>query len=610
MDLETEGVEEASEASMGLPTSPNILENSESLQALVSEVDEEESHLKLIENELEEISSDSFNIEDQFTDELSEGIETEDLAQTEPVRAKKSKLVEITDFAEPTISEAFNEEVSEDDAALLALIEEDSDNEFVSTDSSVEAFSEEVAEPNMTEEHIESIQVEESIQVTHAEDSIQMAQTQEAPIAQAELTPQSKEDTYDFKSSEAESHFEEEIDDDFDDEETLDEIPPFLPEELEGLTGTHLAQALSIYLKRIDRLDKKLKDLKKLKHVLNSHRDVLRPLRNLENLKNLEELDNLDKLSNLKKIDQLKSLENLDRLEYLKKIDELAKLDSLSNLKSLEQLSNLRALDNLDKLNLLDGLDKLDDLEKLKNLDRLSLLDSDKFMKKMEKLDKLAIINKKFSTFVMAQMIGLFLDILKFGTAIALVFFLLSSELGRRYTAESLTAIGFGSPAQTSLGLMLLQGQVEEPKFNEIIENVRNKIKTELHTALSTGNSLTLSQRAKMLEDTLMYNYQYQNINLKEEAHQMAQRQILDAKNLVLPKIQFDIAMAKNYGNKELEKQLIELKTLFANKKYIEVVNRFGNSKLKEESVKLATIVATLEMQMQDPTTLQQVITP
>src|SRR5690606_41452608 len=70
------------------------------------------------------------------------------------------------------------------------------------------------------------------------------------------------------------------------------------------------------------------------------------------------------------------------------------------------------------------------------------LLDNEKFIKKLERLDKLSLLNKKFSTIVMTQFIGLFLDLLKFGCAVALVFFLLTSELGRKFTAQSLTAVG------------------------------------------------------------------------------------------------------------------------------------------------------------------------
>ncbi|HLT22401.1 MAG TPA: hypothetical protein VKZ84_03120 [Bacteriovoracaceae bacterium] len=385
--------------------------------------------------------------------------------------------------------------------------------------------------------------------------------------------------------------------------------PAFDPEKFKDLSVFDKLDKL-VYLEKIDRLDEKLEALHNLNQLLNMHQEALQPLNTLEKLNNLKLLNKLDKLVDLKRIDELKNLDSLKQLENLKRMDELEKLQSLTDLRSLDQLSNLQSLANLEKLDRLDDLEKLDGLEQLEHLEKLELLDNEKFIKKLERLDKLSLLNKKFSTIVMTQFIGLFLDLLKFGCAVALVFFLLTSELGRKFTAQSLTAVGFGSPAQSSLGLLLLQGQVEEPRFYEIIENVRNKIKSELHAALSTGNTLTLSQRAKMLEDVLAYNYKYKDIDLKEEALQQAKRQIIDAKNLVLPKIQFDMAIAKNHGNDEVEKELKELKVLFANQNYPEVLNRFKFSKLKEESVKLAIIVATLELQLEDPKTLQQLMVP
>ena len=85
-------------------------------------------------------------------------------------------------------------------------------------------------------------------------------------------------------------------------------------------------------------------------------------------------------------------------------------------------------------------------------------------------------------------------------------------------------------------------------------------------------------------------------------------QQIIYSKANILPKIEYDIAMAKNSGQAEDEKLLKELKVFFINGNYTEIVQKYQQSKSNLESVRLATIVATLELYIEDPQTLRQLI--
>lgn len=380
--------------------------------------------------------------------------------------------------------------------------------------------------------------------------------------------------------------------------------------EISGLNKLDKLDQLNA-LSKIDSLNEKLDALHDLNRLLQMHSEVfenlshLNKLDRLSSLKQLEELKKLDKLDSIKELDNLKQLESLRSLE---KVSEIEKLENLSELRALDHLKDLEKLGKLDYLKKLDELDQLEGLDKLKNLELLSKLDDVDFFHKIEKLDKLSIMNQKFHIIFLGQCLGFFLELLKFGVAAVLVLYLISTHIGQKLTTQALTAVGFGAPAQTNLGLMLLQGQIEEPKFAEIIANTRKKIKYDYQRAFSIDNNLTLAERVHLIKDSMDYEYVYQNVSIQEETLQALKQQIIYSKSNVIPKIEYDIAIAKNLAQTEEEKMLKELKAFFINGNYTEIIQKHKFSKSNLESLRLALIVATLELYIEDPQTLRQLI--
>lgn len=379
------------------------------------------------------------------------------------------------------------------------------------------------------------------------------------------------------------------------------------------ITGLHKLDKLDQLnaLNKIDSLSEKLDALHDLNRLLQMHGELFENLSQLNKIDRLTALKKLDRLDELQKLDAIKELDNLkylDNLKSLEKVSEIAKLENLVELRALDHLQNLSKLERLEYLKKLDELDQLEGLDKLNNLDQLTKLDNVGFFEKLEKLDKLNIMNKKFHIIFLGQCFGFFLEILKFGLASVFVLYLLSTNAGQKIATKSLSAVGFGAPAQTNFGLMLLQGEIQEPKFEEIISNIRKKISYDYQRAFSIDNNLTMSERVNLIKDVMDYDYQYNNISIKDETIKALKQQIIYSKANILPKIEYDIAMAKNSGEAEDEKLLKELKVFFINGNYTEIVQKYQHSKSNLESVRLATIVATLELYIEDPQTLKQLI--
>ena len=379
------------------------------------------------------------------------------------------------------------------------------------------------------------------------------------------------------------------------------------------ITGLHKLDKLDQLnaLNKIDTLSEKLDALHDLNRLLQMHGELFENLSQLNKIDRLTALKKLDRLDELQKLDAIKELDNLkylDNLKSLEKVSEIAKLENLVELRALDHLQNLSKLERLEYLKKLDELDQLEGLDKLNNLDQLTKLDNVGFFEKLEKLDKLNIMNKKFHIIFLGQCFGFFLEILKFGLASVFVLYLLSTNAGQKIATKSLSAVGFGAPAQTNFGLMLLQGEIQEPKFEEIISNIRKKISYDYQRAFSIDNNLTMPERVNLIKDVMDYDYQYNNISIKDETIKALKQQIIYSKANILPKIEYDIAMAKNSGQAEDEKLLKELKVFFINGNYTEIVQKYQHSKSNLESVRLATIVATLELYIEDPQTLRQLI--
>ena len=380
--------------------------------------------------------------------------------------------------------------------------------------------------------------------------------------------------------------------------------------EITGLNQLDKLEKLSA-LNKIDELDDKLEALHNLNKLLQMHGELFEQLSNLHKLDRLNSLKKLDRLEDLQKLDSMKELENLKQLDSLKsleRISEIEKLENLTQLQALDQLQNLSHLDRLEHLKRLDELDQIRGLDKLNNLDQLTKLENAGFFEKLDKLDRLSIMSKKFHILFLGQCFSFFLDIIKFGVACVFMFYLLSSNAGQKFTAKALTAIGFGAPAQTNFGLMLLQNEIEQPKFEDIISNVRNKIKYDYQRAFSIDNTLTMAERVNLIKDAMDYDFVYNTTNIKEETLASLRQQVIYSKANIIPKIEYDLAMAKNMGSEEDIKLLTELKVFFINKNYTQIVQKYQNSKSNLESVRLATIVATLELYIEDPETLRQLI--
>lgn len=379
------------------------------------------------------------------------------------------------------------------------------------------------------------------------------------------------------------------------------------------ITGLHKLDKLDQLnaLNKIDSLSEKLDALHDLNRLLQMHGELFENLAHLNKIDRLTALKKLDRLDELHKLDSIKELENLkhlDNLKSLERVSEIAKLENLVELRALDNLQNLSKLERLEYLKKLDELDQLEGLDKLNNLDQLTKLDNVGFFEKLDKLDKLNIMNKKFHIIFLGQCFGFFLEVVKFGLASVFVLYLLSTNAGQKIATKSLSAVGFGAPAQTNFGLMLLQGEIQEPKFEEIISNIRKKISYDYQRAFSIDNNLTMTERVNIIKDVMDYDYQYNNSNIKDETIKALKQQIVYSKANILPKIEYDIAMAKNSGQMEDEKILKELKVFFINGNYTEIVQKYQYSKSNLESLRLATIVATLELYIEDPQTLRQLI--
>ena len=377
--------------------------------------------------------------------------------------------------------------------------------------------------------------------------------------------------------------------------------------EITGLNKLDKLAALS----KIDQLDEKLDSLSNLNRLLQMNGELFENLPHLHKLDKLKSLSNLEKLDMLSQLDAINQLENLKQLEHLKSLEaisEISKLENLHQLQSLDQLKNLEELQNLSKLQVLSELDKLEGLEKLGHLDQLSKLDDVGLFEKIEKLDKLSIMNRKFHMIFLGECFRFAFEFAKFGLSAIFVLYLLSTHAGQKIATKALSSVGFGSPAQTNFGLMLLQGEMQTPQFEEVLANVKKKIKYDYQRAFSIDNNLSLVERVHLINDVMGYSFIHNGTSIQEETLAALRQQVIYSKSNVMPKIEYDLAIAKHELREADEKMLKELKIFFANGKNLEIIQKYQYSKSNLESLRLALIVATLELYIEDPKTLQSTI--
>lgn len=377
-------------------------------------------------------------------------------------------------------------------------------------------------------------------------------------------------------------------------------------------------------LRELSKLER-LSELKPLEHLakLDALRELskldlseLKPLENLEKLEELRELSKLERLSALQQLERLTELQSLDKLATLKELDKLSTIrvleklleehrTTLSPLVHLEKLVDLVYLKQLDKLENLTKLARLDDLNKLDKLDRIN---DAHFVESLNKLDKIHLLEKSTRILAVQQFVGFGLDILKFVLAGVLMIFLLSRETGREIAVKALPALGFGSGAQVNLGLKLLIGETSPEQFQSVVSNVKKRIDAEIESVMSTSPTLTVNRRIELADQLLSYSFQEAGVDLSQDVKKKLESKLTSLHETAVSRLDYEMALARGNQNTQHESKLREIKLLLIQKQYPALLEKTLPIWGRNESTTMAAIVAVMNLKLQDPVTLEDMI--
>jgi len=383
--------------------------------------------------------------------------------------------------------------------------------------------------------------------------------------------------------------------------EQLDQLQ--LIEQLSSLTNLQELKALE-NLDKLDHLDRlnKLDELEKLKQLeLLKNLDSLKALDHLPELKNLESLKDLGQLSELSKLEQLNLLTKLEHLATLEKV-----LDKHQT--TLAPLQKLEHLDQLNKLVELDKLNNLHELSSLHSLDKLKLLQDPKLQDNLNRLDQLDYLKKGVKYIAVQQATSFIIDILKLVlVALAIVFFL-TRESGREIISKALPAIGLGSSAQVNLGLRLIVGESSPEEFEQILSDVKHRMKNELSIVFSPSPLTDLKTRLVSLENVKNYSFKYNDINLNEEARNLIKDHSNHFFGETISRLEYDAVIAKAKEDMTHHNLLREVKLLLAQEKYPTVLERSHSYWNKSESLRRAITYSAIKLSQDDPQALEEIL--
>lgn len=363
----------------------------------------------------------------------------------------------------------------------------------------------------------------------------------------------------------------------------------------------------------LDKLDN-LKNLSKLEELV-----ALFELKNLEKLSELQQLDKLSSLNELGRLTQLESLQQLEELRALSNLHELGKLKALDNLddvltrhqstlKPLENLGEMERLVELRELGRLSELEKLGELSHLDKLSNLTKIEGSQFAKNLAKLDKLDVLKEGTKSLMIAQATGIFLEAAKFVIVAIVAVFFLTRESTREVMVRALPAVGFGSAAQTSLGLRLLINETTPDQFQQIVEDVKSRIDFEIQAALNPSPTVSIQRRLELVDQVQSYSYQGSGVDLKKEAQAGLRKKLDSLYNDAVARVGYEKNLAHNANKATEEAQFREMKLLLTSKQYPQLLQKVLPQWNKSEGINLAIIVGVVEMKLNDPRTLEDIL--
>lgn len=357
------------------------------------------------------------------------------------------------------------------------------------------------------------------------------------------------------------------------------------------------------HLENLDRL-KELQGLDKLGHL-----DQLRLLDQLEKLHQLSQLDrltslgHLDSLKHLEKLPELRNLERLDKLSIISLLDQTLKshqnvLQPLTNLAHLSELTHLGELSKLEKLHELDRLEKL---EKLEKLDRI---EDAKFAERLDKLDKLDILKQETKKLLISQIVGVTLEVFKFGVAVMIGFLLLTSDRGQKWLNAGLATIGAGGGSRVNLGLKLVASSSQPEQLVQVLEDIRLKVQEHLKLVFTNDPFVSPRRRLEVLSEVTSYRFEQDGYELHDEILDLVKEKQKKLLFQVLKQLDFELSQAKSANDIETEGLLRELKLLIKDDRFAQAFNKAYPLWRKSEAVNLSIILSMTELYLLDPKSL------
>jgi hypothetical protein len=196
---------------------------------------------------------------------------------------------------------------------------------------------------------------------------------------------------------------------------------------------------------------------------------------------------------------------------------------------------------------------------------------------------------------------------MKDAVAVMAVFFL-TRESTREVVVRALPAIGFGSGAQTSLGLRLLVNETPADQFRQLADEVKAKINFETNAALSPSPTMGIRRRLELVDQVLSYSYQGAGVDLKKDAEAGLRTKLDALQSDAIGKIAYEKNIAHNGGDKKKEDLMREIKLLLAQKQFPELLQKVLPLWNSSEAINLAAVVGIVEMKLKDPRSLEDVL--
>jgi|GEM_PF-5655336 len=243
----------------------------------------------------------------------------------------------------------------------------------------------------------------------------------------------------------------------------------------------------------------------------------------------------------------------------------------------------------------------------LGSLEQLTRLEFLKDENTVESIAKLLELKPTPRQILIGQIIKAFFDFLKFFAVCALVIFSLNFETGRNVVKNTLSVIGFGDSSKVNLGLQLIQGNLDKFELDSILKNIELRIDYEVNLVFSNSSSLSINERIKIIDQLQSYFFVNENYNLNRYQEEKIKRAIELHSNFLPQKIDFEINRLKNQ-HPEIEVVFKEIRILFTQKSYGNLLARAMPYWQLSEPIRMAIIIATLELKRNDPDTFELIL--